>query len=548
MKKICFFMTLAFFIAVSTAAFALNAQGLRYYFAGGRALSFVESKPKPKDTATFGFGINYTYHPLEIGNAGGARVSGVVDHLLTFDLMGSYSFSDQIAVGLNIPLHYTRNLATLGNAAMESNFNIGDIMITGLYNFIDPGENTLNAGLSIAPFLTLPSGKSSDYVGESNMTGGMLMIGDFGISGHYVGVNLGFRFRKTENFLGLSVASEFMYQLAYHHTISEAVKLDGFAEFSGATVMKDFWQKANSSPFEVRGGVTKAFMPNDVLKVTAAIGSGFGGGFSTPEIRTVLKITYDHPINRPVVNRIEQIEKELKELTIYYPTDGAQVDPYYDVKIAGIAKILRDNPDLGPLYIVGATDDVGSKKYNQKLSEKRAKQAFHSIVDRGLDPAMIVYAGFGEDYPVVENSSDANRALNRRTLFTFIKPEQLQEKQTKRGTVGYNVLTGKKSDSYTEVLKELDRRKTQTEPGSGAVVIKKYKDASTVIVDETGETKVKDRPGAEPKEVNIKPKSKKYYEKKNTKTEGGTIIIREREPFFKDDGGVEEEGFEEVLY
>lgn len=543
MKKILclFFVFLSLFCLPS--AHALNTQSLRYYFPGGRALSLIESKPKPRDTLTFGFGFDYTLNPLEFGStSGGARTGGIVDYLVTFDFLGSYSFTDRIAVGVDIPAHVGRNVVNLTAANMETNFNIGDILVTGLVGVIDSEDNDLGLGFGVVPFLSLPTGRSSDFVGDSSVTGGVLFAGDIDLNGHYVGLNLGFRLRETENFQNLSVASEFLYELAYHHTIVPDARLDGFLELNGATVLKDFWQKANASPFEVRGGLTKALLPDDALKITGAGGFGAGHGFGAPDFRAVLKITYDHLVSRApgessvvesdIPVRIQRIEKELKELTIYYPTDGDEVDPFYDQKIAAIAGILRANPDLGPLYIIGHTDDVGSDGYNQRLSERRAKKAATSVIAHGLDAKNIVWLGLGEKYPVVENSTDANRALNRRTLFTFIKPKQLQERYTSGGVVGYNVETGKRNDSYTEVLKELEREKKIAGPGTKPVVIKKYKDKSQMIVEDETEVKIKETPTAEPKKIRLEPRSKKVYE--TEKTEGETTIDKEKEEFFEE--------------
>ncbi|OVE82515.1 hypothetical protein BVY03_00780, partial [bacterium K02(2017)] len=394
LSRIFLFLVLTF--SFVTSVHALNAQSLRYYFVSSRGINIIESKPKPKDNITFGFGVNYAYRPLEIGTATGSRVSGVVDHLVTFDLLGNYSFSDRAAVGINIPLHLTRNLVAIGGAPMETKFNIGDILISGLFNIIDPASNSINAGLAVTPFATLPSGRNSDFVGESSVTGGLMAIGDIDLDGHYIAANLGFRFRETEGFLNLSVASEFLYAVAYHTTISREIKLDVFAEISGSTVMKKFWQNINGSPLELKGGVSKYLLADDELRITGGLGVGIISGFSTPDVRGLLKITYNYPIHRTPVDRVDKVQKELNELTIYYPTDGSQVDPFYDQKIAEIAKILRKNPDLGPLYIVGSTDNVGSQRYNQRLSERRAKQAYKSIVSFGLNPNMIVYVGLGE--------------------------------------------------------------------------------------------------------------------------------------------------------
>lgn len=535
MKKLVTLVVFVCLIFIGQQAQALNTQSLRYYSPGSRALSLVESKPKPKDTAVFGFGFNYALNPLEVGiTPGGARSSGVVDHLFTFDAMASYSFTDRIAVSVNVPLHVSRNLVAITGTAMETAVGIGDILVAVQGNIIDPDSNSLNMGLGVLPFVSLPSGKSSDWVGDSNITGGVIVAGDVDLSGHYIGVNMGVRLRQTENFNGLTVGSEFLWDLAYHHVLVPTARLDGFVELNGSTVLKNFWTRANGSPFEARLGLTKALMAEDQLKVTGGAGVGLGSGFGAPDFRGFLKVTYDYnvPHRETTVSeedlpaRIRRIEKELKELTIYYPTDGSQVDPFYDQKIAGIAKILRNNPDLGPLYIVGHTDDVGGLKYNQRLSERRAKGARQSIVDSGLDPMQIVSMGLGESYPVVPNSSDANRALNRRTLFTFVKPSQLQEKVRRSGErVGYNVVTGRRNDSYTEVLKELEEKKSEN-PSGKTVVVGKYKDNSEVIVEEDGSTQTKDRPGSSPKEVDNKPRVKKFY--KDEVTDGGTVIKREK--------------------
>ncbi|MCP5464960.1 MAG: OmpA family protein [Deltaproteobacteria bacterium] len=525
-KKILSFVLLLATLFSASSAWALNTQSLRYYFPGGRALSLVESKPKPKDTLTLGFGFNYGYQPLEFGNTGNTgRVSGIVDHMFTFDFNGSYSFSDRFALGINLPVHITRNLTNINSTQFETPMNLGDIMIAAQYTIIDPSNNLLNAGLGVVPFVSFPSGKLSDYVGDAHMTGGFLLVGDIDLSGHYLAANMGFRFRQEENFVNLSVASEFLYTLAYHHTILPSESLDGFVELSGATVLKDFFQKVNEAPFEGRLGVTKGFLENDALKVTVAPGVGFVNGYSNPDFRAVIKVAYDHylprtkkvevvkVVEKTIPYRIKMIEKELKELTIYYPTDGDQVDPFYDQKIAGIARILKENPDLGPIYIVGHTDDVGSDKYNQRLSERRAKKAATSLIASGVPAGHIVWIGLGEAHPVVTNTSDANRALNRRTLFTYIKPAQLMEETGARGVVGINTLTGKKNDSYTEVLKELERKKVESGDNDDALVIKTYKDRSQVMVHDENKAITKDSPEATPTTVSTEGKSKKIYKK-----------------------------------
>lgn len=519
-------------LLVSTQALAFNAQTLRYYFPDNKVLATPGTTAKPADTLTMGLGLNFAYRPLEFGNTATGRTGGIIDRVFTMDYMASYSFSDRFMLGLTIPTHFGKNLVNINSTNFETPFNLGDMMLAGKVNILHPYDTSHGYGVAVVPFITFPTGRSSDFVGDSSVTGGFLVSGDIDLNGHYLVANLGLRLREQENYLNLAIAHEFLYSLGYHHMIAEDYDVDGFAEVSGATVMKDFWAKSNSSPIEARVGVGKKLLEDKNLRVTVTNGVGLTKGYGAPDYRAVVKVSYDHVmpktktvevvkvVEKPVPYRIRRIEKELKELTIYYPTDGDQVDPYYDQKIKGIAGILKSNPDLSPLYIVGYTDDVASASYNQQLSERRAKKAASSIKEHGLDDRMIVWVGLGEAYPVVPNTSDANRALNRRTLFTFVKPEALKEKySTFGGVVGYNTVNGKKNDSYTEVLKSYEARQGEETVADENLVVWTYKDKSQLKVKRDGTNVIQDKPGAQPKEYKRSVRKKKYYEEENVPVE-----------------------------
>lgn len=74
----------------------------------------------------------------------------------------------------------------------------------------------------------------------------------------------------------------------------------------------------------------------------------------------------------------------------------------------------------GTIEIVGHTDNVASRSYNQKLSERRAKAVAVELEKHvsGTDFPMET-SGKGKTEPFVPNSNDANRALNRRVTLTL---------------------------------------------------------------------------------------------------------------------------------
>ena len=75
--------------------------------------------------------------------------------------------------------------------------------------------------------------------------------------------------------------------------------------------------------------------------------------------------------------------------------------------------ILKSHTEI-QVEISGHTDNVGTKKYNKLLSEKRAESVKNWLVKRGVDASRILSIGYGMDKPIVPNTSKANRQKNRR--------------------------------------------------------------------------------------------------------------------------------------
>ena len=73
--------------------------------------------------------------------------------------------------------------------------------------------------------------------------------------------------------------------------------------------------------------------------------------------------------------------------------------------------------------IVGHTDSMGSAKYNEKLSLRRAKVVKELIVSDGLEPSRLSFEGRGESEPLFENINPENRHKNRRTEVELTIPQ-----------------------------------------------------------------------------------------------------------------------------
>ncbi len=75
--------------------------------------------------------------------------------------------------------------------------------------------------------------------------------------------------------------------------------------------------------------------------------------------------------------------------------------------------------DLELVIATGHTDSIGTDKYNQKLSERRAAAVKDYLVSKGIPASKITTIGKGESQPVATNKTAEGRQKNRRVDIEF---------------------------------------------------------------------------------------------------------------------------------
>lgn len=63
---------------------------------------------------------------------------------------------------------------------------------------------------------------------------------------------------------------------------------------------------------------------------------------------------------------------------------------------------IKANPEISAVIVTGHTDRIGTDAYNQKLSERRAKQVADYLIAQGVDSSIITTEGKGKSEPVVQ--------------------------------------------------------------------------------------------------------------------------------------------------
>jgi outer membrane protein OmpA-like peptidoglycan-associated protein len=88
--------------------------------------------------------------------------------------------------------------------------------------------------------------------------------------------------------------------------------------------------------------------------------------------------------------------------------------------ITQFSKFLDENKGM-EIVIQGHTDNVGDAKKNELLSQQRADAVMKFLVQLGIQSSRMKSIGYGALHPKVPNTTDQNKAINRRTEFKIEK-------------------------------------------------------------------------------------------------------------------------------
>ncbi len=140
--------------------------------------------------------------------------------------------------------------------------------------------------------------------------------------------------------------------------------------------------------------------PEDEIKIVV-VGSSY-------EKDSVLQVKQDIHVGEKITLREINFEKARSYIT---PESYGELNKF-------VQYLLR-HPSF-QIQINGHSDNTGSAKKNQKLSEDRARAVFEYLIEHGVQNKMF-YKGYGNTQPIATNDTEEGKAKNRRVEFEIIK-------------------------------------------------------------------------------------------------------------------------------
>jgi len=163
---------------------------------------------------------------------------------------------------------------------------------------------------------------------------------------------------------------------------------------------------------------------------TGAIYGAVGGGLAGAAVGAYMdnqKRDLEKNLAREIQSgqaKVEKMPNDVVKITMTsataFDTNSTDIKPGFYTTLDKLSNVVVTYGKT-TLTVVGHTDNVGSDKYNQDLSLRRAHSVAHYFEGKKVDPVRMAVSGKGESEPVASNNSESGRQQNRRVEI-YVEP------------------------------------------------------------------------------------------------------------------------------
>lgn len=116
---------------------------------------------------------------------------------------------------------------------------------------------------------------------------------------------------------------------------------------------------------------------------------------------------------------------------ILFDFDSSNLRETSEENLSELASTLKKYEDT-EILVEGHTDSIGSDKYNEMLSVRRAESVSSYLNQLGVGQKRFIVKGYGENQPIAANSSETGRQKNRRVEVAIYANDELKKAAKKK--------------------------------------------------------------------------------------------------------------------
>ena len=170
--------------------------------------------------------------------------------------------------------------------------------------------------------------------------------------------------------------------------------------------------------------------------IGGVIGGVAGGVIGNKMDKQAEKIKNEIPgaevqrVGEGIVVTFSEKNPDGSKMGVYFDYDKSEITSNSKLALDKLIQIFKEYPETN-LLVEGHTDDKGGDAYNLSLSQRRASAVGNYLKNNNISSSRLTINWYGETQPKVENTSDANRAENRRVEFAITANEKMKEEAKK---------------------------------------------------------------------------------------------------------------------
>ena len=150
-----------------------------------------------------------------------------------------------------------------------------------------------------------------------------------------------------------------------------------------------------------------------------ALSASFDGYLFFSENFMLKEGSAQEPFRKDVPLQKIEVGKSVVLKNVFFDTDKFDLKQKSKIELDKLVHFMTKNNTIN-IELGGHTDNVGSVKSNQILSENRAKSVFAYLVEKGISADRLTVKGYGDTMPIADNTTEKGRAENRRSEFKIV--------------------------------------------------------------------------------------------------------------------------------
>ncbi len=360
------------------------------------------------------------------------------DSLLSADLIMGYGLIDDLELGISLPSVLNQNVEAEGPRGQFAERGITEAKIGAKYRLFTSGKT----GIAVAGSVNLNLTDDNPYAGSE---GGPVyngeLIGETGFGDLTLAGNVGYRWTNAgqgaETLPIKPFGNQFIASVGTSYRIkSLSSSLIGEIYGSGAP-RQGFFQDSSRDASSAEALLGWRIDQNDNLNWNFGAGTELSHGNSTADYRLYAGVRWVSnqkprsvpppitPAPKPAaaIPQMPAPEKVVVISDVLFQFDSDRlVESGARTSLDNLMAKIKRGEALERLVIEGHTCSLGSDRYNQSLSQRRASAIRDMLVKRyGVPADKILAVGHGETRPVAANSDNDGRRRNRRVEFKIYR-------------------------------------------------------------------------------------------------------------------------------